>query len=186
MSAQLCSRVDIEVSGGRVIVPELTGQREEEALSRIEAVGPVCGMITYETVENARQDGVVLSQSLVPFSEVLPESGVEMTVGYYDKRKYSASVSLQVDVPREGVSVRVTLVREDGKEIDMYAATHTQPGRETISPADTVLSPTGMPLRSGVYSARFPETFSQCRFREQPPMYRFTHSIFCPSSEAIA
>ena len=132
MSAQLGSRVDIEVSGGRVIVPELTGQREEEALSRIEAVGLVCGMITYETVENARQDGVVLSQSLVPFSEVLPESGVEMTVGYYDKRKYSANVSLQVDVPREGVSVRVTLVGEDGKESDMYAATHTQPGRETI------------------------------------------------------
>ena len=131
-SEHIGARVNLTVSGGRVIVPELNGQREEEALSRISAVGLSCGMITYENVDDARQDGVALEQSLEPFTEVLPGSQIEMTVGYYDKRKYSANVSVIVEVPREGVSVRVTLVGEDGKESDMYAATHTQPGSETI------------------------------------------------------
>lgn len=132
VSAMIGSTVDIAVSGGRVVVPELAGQREEEALTRIESVGLTCGLITYETVENVRQDGIVLSQSLEKFTQVLPGSTVEMTVGYYDKRKYTAGVEITVAVPAEGVSVRVTLVGEDGKESDMYAATLTQMGQEKI------------------------------------------------------
>jgi len=128
MSLQIGGRVSLTVSGGRVVVPELTGQREEEAIERIEALGLACGMITYENVQDARLDGVVLSQSLERFAEVLPSSIVEMSVGYYDKRKYTASVEVAVTVPEEGVSVRVTLVGEDGRESDMYAATHTEQG----------------------------------------------------------
>lgn len=128
VSAQLGSLIDLTVSGGRVVVPELMGQREEEALSRLDTLGLAHGMITYELVGDARQDGVVLSQSLEKFTEVLPQSVVELTVGYYDKRKYTAPVTVSVTVPPEGVSVRVTLVGEDGKESDMYAAKHTEPG----------------------------------------------------------
>ena len=128
VSARLGSLIDLMVSGGRVVVPELTGQREEEALSRLNALGLVHGMITYEMVEDARLDGVVLSQSIEKFTEVLPQSMVELTVGFYDKRKYTAPVTVNVSVPPEGVSVRVTLVGEDGKESDMYAATHTETG----------------------------------------------------------
>ena len=54
--------VTLTVSGGRVIVPELVGQREEEAEERMTSVGLTCGTITYENVETARQDGVVLGQ----------------------------------------------------------------------------------------------------------------------------
>ena len=132
VSAQLGSLVDLMVSGGRVVVPELTGRREEEAISRLNELGLAYGMMTYELVEDARQDGVVLSQSIEKFTEVLPQSVVELTVGYYDKRKYTAPVTVTVQVPPEGVSVRVTLVGEDGKESDMYAATHTQPGEMTL------------------------------------------------------
>ena len=131
--AQLGSRISLTVSGGRVIVPELAGQREEEALSRIQSVGLTSGLITYETVDSARQDGIVLSQSLEKFSQVLPGSEIEMTVGFYDKRKYTASVQVTVAVPVEGVGVRVTLVGEDGKETDMYAANLTDPGETKIS-----------------------------------------------------
>ena len=74
----------------------------------------------------------MLTQSLERFTEVLPGSAVEMSVGYYDRRKYTATVKVTVQVPREGVSVRVTLVGEDGKESDMYAATHTEPGEVTL------------------------------------------------------
>lgn len=128
----LGSSVSLTVSGGRVVVPELVGHREEEALERISTVGLSCGMIEYETVESASRDGVVLTQSLEQFSEVLPGTVVEMTVGYYDKRKYSAQVAVNVTVPEEGVNVRVTLVGEDGKESDMYAAMLKEPGEERI------------------------------------------------------
>ena len=132
LSARIASPIQLTVSGGGVIVPELAGQREEEALSRIQSLGLSCGMITYVDVQDARQDGVVLAQTPERFEQVLPGSVVEMNVGYYDKRRYTASVQVNVQVPREGVSVRVTLVGEDGKESDMYAATHSDPGEITL------------------------------------------------------
>ena len=133
MSARIGTAVNLTVSGGGVVVPELAGQREEEALSRIQSLGLVRGMITYENVQDARMDGVVLSQTPERFEQVLPGSVVEMSVGYYDKRRFTASVKVNVQVPREGVNVRVTLVGEDGKESDMYAATHTEPGEIELS-----------------------------------------------------
>ena len=126
------TRVALTVSGGRVVVPELIGEREEEAIARVNSLGLACGMITYENVSDARQDGIVLSQSLEKFTEVLPESVVEMTVGFYDKRRYTAHVALTVSVPPEGVGVRVTLVGEDGRESDMYAARHEEPGEISL------------------------------------------------------
>ena len=131
-SVQPGEAVSLTVSGGRVIVPELAGQREEEALERLQTVGLTCGLITYEPVDSAAQDGMVLSQSIEKFAEVLPGTTVEMTVGHYDKRKYTANVTVTVQVPAEGVSLRVTLVGEGGKESDMYAATLTTPGEEKI------------------------------------------------------
>ena len=130
--ARVGSPVNLTVSGGRVVVPDLVGRREEEAVSNIRALGLTRGQIVYENVSDPRQDGVVLWQSLERFGEVLPGSPIEISVGYYDKRRYTASVKVTVQVPREGVSVRVTLVGEDGKESDMYAATHTEPGETTI------------------------------------------------------
>ena len=130
--ARVGSPVNLTVSGGRVVVPDLVGRREEEAVSNIRTLGLTRGQIDYENVTDPRQDGVVLWQSLERFGEVLPGSSIEISVGYYDKRRYSASVKVTVQVPREGVSVRVTLVGEDGKESDMYAATHTDPGETTI------------------------------------------------------
>ena len=132
MSARIGTAVNLTVSGGGVVVPELAGQREEEALSRIQSLGLVRGMITYENVQDARMDGVVLSQTPERFEQVLPGSVVEMSVGYYDKRRFTASVKVNVQVPREGVNVRVTLVGEDGKESDMYSAMHTEPGDITL------------------------------------------------------
>lgn len=132
MSAKIGSQVHLTVSGGCVVVPELAGQREEEALSRIQSLGLTCGMITYEDVQDARQDGVVLAQSPERFEQVLPGSVVEMSVGYYDKRRFTASVKVNVQVPKEGVNVRVTLLGEDGKESDMYSAMHSEPGEITL------------------------------------------------------
>ena len=128
-NAEPGAAVSLTVSGGRVVVPELVGQREEEAVERMASVGLTCGEISYETVETARQDGVVLAQSIDKFTEVLPGSVVNMTVGRYDRRRYTAGVTVTVDVPESGVTVRVTLVDENGQENDMYAATYNDAGQ---------------------------------------------------------
>ena len=80
------------------------------------------------TAALVEQDGVVLAQSIDKFTEVLPGSVVNMTVGRYDRRRYTANVTVSVDVPEEGVTVRVTLVDENGQENDMYAATYSEAG----------------------------------------------------------
>ena len=127
-NAEPGAAISLTVSGGRIVVPELVGQREEEAVERMTSVGLTCGEISYQNVDTARQDGVVLSQSIEKFTEVLPGSVVNMTVGRYDRRRYTANVTVSVDVPEEGVTVRVTLVDENGQENDMYAAKHTEAG----------------------------------------------------------
>ena len=127
-NAEPGAAVSLTVSGGRVIVPELVGQREEEAVERMASVGLTCGDIGYQNVDSARQDGVVLAKSIDKFTEVLPGSVVNMTVGRYDRRRYTANVTVSVDVPEEGVTVRVTLVDENGQENDMYAATYSEAG----------------------------------------------------------
>lgn len=127
-NAEPGAAVSLTVSGGRVVVPELVGQREEEAVERMASVGLTCGDIGYQNVDSARQDGVVLAQSIDKFTEVLPGSVVNMTVGRYDRRRYTANVTVSVDVPEEGVTVRVTLVDENGQENDMYAATYSEAG----------------------------------------------------------
>ena len=127
-NAEPGAAISLTVSGGRVVVPELVGQREEEAVERMTSVGLTCGDISYQNVDTARQDGVVLSQSIEKFTEVLPGSVVNMTVGRYDRRRYTANVTVSADVPEEGVTVRVTLVDENGQENDMYAAKHTEAG----------------------------------------------------------
>ncbi len=132
-NAQLGSEISLSVSGGRVIVPELSGQREEGARERAVSVGLTVGETTYQTVTTARQDGIVLEQTPAKFTEVLPGSEVTMIVGRYDRRKYTAPVQVTVEVPQEGITVRVTLVGEDGKESDMYEATLTEPGSTDIS-----------------------------------------------------
>ena len=127
-NAEPGAAISLTVSGGRIVVPELVGQREEEAVERMTSVGLTCGDISYQNVDTARQDGVVLSQSIEKFTEVLPGSVVNMTVGRYDRRRYTANVTVSTDVPEEGVTVRVTLVDENGQENDMYAAKHTEAG----------------------------------------------------------
>ena len=72
---------------------------------------------------------MLFRSSIDKFTEVLPGSVVNMTVGRYDRRRYTAGVTVTVDVPQSGVTVRVTLVDENGQESDMYAATYNEEGR---------------------------------------------------------
>ncbi len=130
-SRAIGSSINLTVSGGVVYVPLLTGLREEEAIQRISDVGLTLGSILYERVTVARQDGVVQSQTIHEYEEVLPGSAINLVVGQYDKRHYEARITINMEEIPVGTAVRVTLL-EDNTEYDMYAAQHTTADEEEL------------------------------------------------------
>lgn len=125
--------VDIRVSGGLVIIPDLTGRRLEESETELQGLGLSVGSVTLQAVDNAAQDGTVLTQNPGKFERVFPQTAVDLVVGQFDNRKYSATVAISVTVPQDGAHVRVTLVEPGGAEVEQYAAMLTQPGENAFS-----------------------------------------------------
>lgn len=115
------SDISLVVSGGRVIVPDFTGSRLEDAERQLREVGLTPGEITRVTMDDVRKDGLVQSQSLESFTEVLPGSIVDLDVGYYERRKYVYVLQLDLSAINSGSMLRVTLIEQDGIEYDMYA-----------------------------------------------------------------
>ena len=112
--------ISLVVSGGRIIVPDFTGARLEEAERQLKEVGLTIGDVEKAQVTNVRQDGIVQSQSLEPFTEVLPGSIVDLTVGDFERRKYVYILPLDLTAIDAGSTLRVTLVEQDDNEYDMY------------------------------------------------------------------
>ncbi|MBR1408840.1 MAG: protein kinase [Clostridia bacterium] len=140
--------VNLTVSIGRVIVPELTNLREEEALQRIEQVGLAAGEIAYRETRSPTQDGVVLEQSLPQFMDVEPGQVISLTVGRYRQWDKTYAIQAEVDVPESGCTIRVTLV-DGAAETEMYSARHETPGAAAISV--TLRSETSGPKKWRLY-----------------------------------
>ncbi|MBR1707912.1 MAG: protein kinase [Clostridia bacterium] len=124
--ASLEDEITLFVSGGRVIVPEVEGLREEEAKQRIEEVGLTVGNIDLLEVDSNRMDGIVLTQSLKKFSSQFPETPVDLSVGHYEKRRFKSEVQIDASALPVGTKIRITLVEDDGNEYDMYSAERTE------------------------------------------------------------
>ena len=124
--------VSFSVSVGVVVVPDLEGLREEEALQRIEQVGLSVGEITPEQVRSASQDGKVIAQSLPAFMNVEPGEVISLAVGRYPSWGKTQLLELTFEVPEEGSAVRVTLL-DEGAENEMYAARLVTPGTQTVT-----------------------------------------------------
>lgn len=125
--------VDIYISRGLVIMSELTGKTLEEAKLEVSDLGLTVGEVQSVQVDNIRQDGVVIAQDPQAFAHTYPEREVDITVGYYDKRKYSAQVTIGVDLPQEGANVRIALVESTGKESDQFNWTYKEGGKVEIN-----------------------------------------------------
>lgn len=125
--------VDLYISRGLVIVSELTGRRQEEAQLEIERLGLTLGEVKTERVDSLSKDGVVIAQEPAAFERTWPGEQVKITVGEYDKRKYSAQITLGLELPESGASVRIALVGADGKETDQFNWTYLHGGRVEIN-----------------------------------------------------
>lgn len=127
------SLVDLYISQGLVIVSDLESRREEEAKLEIERLGLVLGEVKTEPVDSLSKDGVVIAQSPLKFEETYPGAKISITVGEYDKRRYSAQITLGLELPEDGANVRIALVGADGKETDQFQWNYTAGGKTEIN-----------------------------------------------------
>ena len=125
--------VELTISVGRVIVPELVGLREEEAIGHIQQVGLSLGKIDYKPLnaQLSSLDGTVAEQSFPSFMEVEPGEIISLVVFRYPNFTHIEPVEISITVPENGCKVRVTLVDED-TERTMYSAELDEAGEKTI------------------------------------------------------
>ena len=124
--------VDVFVSGGLVVVPDVLSQPFSTAEETLNELGLLVGDVGSVEVDNARQDTLVLTQDPKMGEAVFPGAEIKLSVGRFDARPFRQSLSLRVIIPEGGARVRVTLLEPDGRETEQYAAMHTLAGATQI------------------------------------------------------
>lgn len=116
--------VQVVVSGGSAIVPDLSNMTEEDGMAALAQNGLVSGEVLTEEVSDAEMDGKIISQQPSGGTQVLPGTSVRITVAEADSRRHRAMVTLNIPKTTSGVHVRVTLIDLNGVETEKYAAVH--------------------------------------------------------------
>ena len=116
--------VQVVVSGGSAIVPELYHLTDEEARTSLMQSGLAPGNVQKKQVADSALDGKVIGQQPASGVQVMPGTEVSYTIAESDGMRHKATVTLTIPKTASGVHVRVTLVDFDGLEIEKYAAVH--------------------------------------------------------------
>jgi beta-lactam-binding protein with PASTA domain len=124
--------VDLFVSGGLAIVPDLYNQPFSVAEKMLNELGLSVGIIRNVYVDNARLDTLVQAQKPNVGEQVLPGSEVDLSIGQFDTRPFRTNKTIIVNIPDSGASVRVMLVEPDGKENQQYSSFHALAGVNEI------------------------------------------------------
>jgi len=112
--------VVVQVSGQSVSVPSLSGLTLEGARKVIEAEGLVLGEVTEGESADA-ESGTVIAQSVAPYTLVLTNTAVDLTICRAHETSYAPASSLMVVVPLENLRAVVNLVTPSGQTIEAYA-----------------------------------------------------------------
>ena len=110
--------IEVTVSGGSTLVPDLSGQTYESALKLIEENNLSAGKVVYGDAPTKDQIGTVLSQTPAAGTMAVLDAQVVLTVGAQSKA-YHADLDIDIPANPESVPLRVTL-EENGQEIDQY------------------------------------------------------------------
>ncbi len=116
--------VQVTVSGGSAIVPELDGMTPEEAQTALAQNGLIPGDVQTEEVADSALDGKIVGQQPSGNVQVMPGTAVSYTVAESEGRRHRATISLTIPKTTSGVRVQVTLVDLNGVETEKYAAVH--------------------------------------------------------------
>lgn len=125
--------VKLVVSGGIVVMPNLIGQTQAQAEQTLIAYGLTLSAVYEEMVSDAGQVGFVTSQAPAVYSEILPGSAVNFTIGKASPALYSTVITLNLTNLADGGTVTVLLLDGEGNEVLQYSETFEKGGGEAAA-----------------------------------------------------
>ncbi len=143
----LGQEIEVTVSGGSTLVPDLTDSTYEEALRLIKENNLTPGQISYGEVAGDDKVGKVLAQNPAAGTMAVLDTQVALTLGIQGKA-FHADMNVDVPAGAQSVPLRVTLV-ENGEEVEQYSGMTTAgDSYAVIIPVSSALSG---PLTCRVY-----------------------------------
>ncbi len=131
----LGQEIEVTVSGGSTLVPDLTGQPYEVALQLIQENHLTPGKAEYSEVAAADKIGVVLAQTPAGGTMAVLDAQITLTIGAKGNA-FHAEIEVEVPESKESVPLRVTLVT-GSQEVEQYS------GMTTAGKAYSVIIPIG-------------------------------------------
>ena len=132
-ACMLGQEIEVTLSGGSTLVPDLSGQTYEDALAMIKENNLVAGKVIYGDVNSDDSIGKVLAQTPAAGTMAVLDTQVTLTIGAKGKA-YHADMNVSIPAGAQSVPLRVTL-EENGQEIEQYS------GMTTAGDAYTVIIP---------------------------------------------
>ncbi|MDD3212407.1 MAG: PASTA domain-containing protein, partial [Eubacteriales bacterium] len=117
--------IEVTLSGGSTLVPDLTGQVYEDAVQLLKENNLVEGKVVYGDASDD-QIGKVLAQTPAAGTMAVLDTQVSLTVGAKSK-PYHADMDIDIPAGDESVPLRVTLI-ENNTEVEQYSGMTTAGG----------------------------------------------------------
>lgn len=115
------TQLTIRISGQSVSVPSFSGLTLEGARAVIEAEGLKLGAITEGESADAKS-GTVIAQSIAPYTQVLVDTPVDLTICRARETRYAPDTALSLVIPLDQLQVRIDLVAPSGQTVEAMNA----------------------------------------------------------------
>ena len=114
--------LELSISGGSTLVPDVTARTEEEAAKLLRENQLSVGETVYVEVLDESQIGMVMAQNPVSGTLAVLDAPVVLTVATQSKG-YKGEISFTMERADQDRSIRVTLM-ENGQEVEQYSAVY--------------------------------------------------------------
>ena len=119
----LGQEIELTISGGSTLVPDVSGQNYDGALQLLKENNLTVGNVEYADAVSEDKIGMVLTQSPAAGSMAVLDTAVTLTIGVKGKAFHG---DMDVDIPAgiESLPLRVTL-EENNEEVEQYSGMTT-------------------------------------------------------------
>lgn len=114
--------LELTISGGSTLVPDVTARTEEEAAKLLRENQLSVGETVYVEVLDESQIGMVMAQNPVSGTLAVLDAPVVLTVATKSKG-YKGEISFTMEKADQDRTIRVTLL-ENGQEVEQYSAVY--------------------------------------------------------------
>ncbi len=118
--------IELTLSGGSVIIPELTGMSMQNAVFYLEQNALKIGDILMQSTDDENETGVVQTQSPTSGTNAILDTSVSLTIGV-PATMYNAIITVPIPESAQSAALRITL-SVNGEEVEAYQGT-TQSGK---------------------------------------------------------